>query len=87
MKQVTLLATLLFVFLNIDLNSQTEVSLNGKELFGDMSARQIGPGLMSGRISDNLVMEGRALNLYLMIIYSRSERSVWTRMILTIPSM
>jgi len=32
-------------------NSQ-EISLKGKELFGDMSARHIGPALMSGRIND-----------------------------------
>ena len=32
-------------------NSQ-DVSLKGKELFGDMTARQIGPALMSGRIND-----------------------------------
>lgn len=29
-----------------------EVSLSGKELFGDLRARQIGPALMSGRITD-----------------------------------
>ncbi len=29
-----------------------EIVLSGKELFGDLSARQIGPALMSGRISD-----------------------------------
>jgi len=29
-----------------------EVSLKGKELFGDMRARHIGPALMSGRIND-----------------------------------
>jgi photosystem II stability/assembly factor-like uncharacterized protein len=29
-----------------------EVALKGKELFGDMSARHIGPALMSGRIND-----------------------------------
>lgn len=29
-----------------------EIALKGKELFGDLKARQIGPALMSGRISD-----------------------------------
>ena len=29
-----------------------EISLKGKELFGDMKARHIGPALMSGRIND-----------------------------------
>ncbi len=59
MKQVILLSALLFMFLHIEVDGQTEVSLNGKELFGDMSARQIGPGLMSGRISD---LEGHPTN-------------------------
>ncbi len=32
--------------------SAQEISLKGKELFGDLSARHIGPALMSGRIND-----------------------------------
>lgn len=32
--------------------AQEEIVLNGKELFGDLRARQIGPALMSGRITD-----------------------------------
>ncbi|WP_041650021.1 WD40/YVTN/BNR-like repeat-containing protein [Marivirga tractuosa] len=36
-----------------------EIVLSGKELFGDLSARQIGPALMSGRISD---LEGHPTN-------------------------
>ncbi len=32
--------------------AQEEIVLNGKELFGDLQARQIGPALMSGRITD-----------------------------------
>ena len=52
MKRILLYTTLLFIFTQTDLLSQTEISLKGKELFGDMSARQIGPALMSGRISD-----------------------------------
>ena len=32
--------------------SSQEISLKGKELFGDMKARHIGPALMSGRIND-----------------------------------
>ncbi|WP_370087032.1 WD40/YVTN/BNR-like repeat-containing protein [Ekhidna sp.] len=36
-----------------------EITLNGKELFGDMRARHIGPALMSGRIID---MEGHPTN-------------------------
>ncbi|NJO03071.1 MAG: hypothetical protein HC880_16560, partial [Bacteroidia bacterium] len=31
---------------------ETEIILKGKELFGDIKARQIGPALMSGRITD-----------------------------------
>ena len=52
MKRILLFSTLLFIFTASDLYSQSEVTLNGKELFGDMTARQIGPALMSGRISD-----------------------------------
>ncbi|MBT8385230.1 MAG: hypothetical protein KJO83_05935, partial [Bacteroidia bacterium] len=33
-------------------NAQEEITLKGKELFGDITARQIGPALMSGRIND-----------------------------------
>ncbi|PHS51903.1 MAG: hypothetical protein COB01_08880 [Lutibacter sp.] len=33
-------------------NSQEEITLKGKELFGDITARHIGPALMSGRIND-----------------------------------
>jgi photosystem II stability/assembly factor-like uncharacterized protein len=32
--------------------AQEDVILKGKELFGDIRARQIGPAIMSGRISD-----------------------------------
>ena len=37
--------------LPISLSAQ-DISLKGKELFGDMTARHIGPALMSGRIND-----------------------------------
>ncbi|MDC7993581.1 WD40/YVTN/BNR-like repeat-containing protein [Altibacter sp. HG106] len=49
---------LLLTFLSLALlplmqaNAQEEVSLQGKELFGGMQARHIGPALMSGRIND-----------------------------------
>ncbi len=33
-------------------NAQEEIILKGKQLFGDITARQIGPALMSGRIND-----------------------------------
>lgn len=39
--------------------AQEQVALQGKELFGDLKARQIGPALMSGRVSD---IEGHPTN-------------------------
>jgi len=39
--------------------SQEEIVLNGKELFGDLRARHIGPALMSGRVID---LEGHPTN-------------------------
>jgi photosystem II stability/assembly factor-like uncharacterized protein len=41
------------------LQAQESVVLQGKELFGDLKARQIGPALMSGRVSD---IEGHPSN-------------------------
>ncbi|MCB0410192.1 MAG: hypothetical protein KDD29_08225, partial [Flavobacteriales bacterium] len=40
-------------------NAQQEIPLKGKELFGDMKARHIGPALMSGRVTD---IEGHPSN-------------------------
>ncbi|MBL6449177.1 hypothetical protein JMN32_22890 [Fulvivirga sp. 29W222] len=40
-------------------SAQEEIKLKGKELFGDLQARQIGPALMSGRIND---LEGHPKN-------------------------
>jgi len=40
-------------------NAQDEIVLKGKELFGDMKARHIGPALMSGRFND---LEGHPTN-------------------------
>jgi photosystem II stability/assembly factor-like uncharacterized protein len=48
-KLITLFA-LLLAFCNSF--AQENIVLKGKELFGDMSARHIGPALMSGRITD-----------------------------------
>jgi hypothetical protein len=42
-----------------------EISLKGKELFGDMKARHIGPALMSGRIVDLESHPNNARILYL----------------------
>lgn len=50
-KQLLLVA-LCFTF-GLTINAQdNSIDLNGKELFGDLTARQIGPALMSGRIID-----------------------------------
>jgi len=46
-----LLVALSFIFA-FQVNAQDEIILKGKELFGDIKARQIGPAIMSGRISD-----------------------------------
>lgn len=51
-------AIILPVLLALQTNAQ-DVMLKGKEMFGDMTARQIGPALMSGRISD---LEGHPTN-------------------------
>jgi len=48
-KSITLLIAL--VLLSINSNGQ-EITLKGKELFGGLEARHIGPALMSGRIID-----------------------------------
>jgi len=46
-----ILALLTVALLPVTTQAQ-EISLKGKELFGDMKARHIGPALMSGRIND-----------------------------------
>jgi photosystem II stability/assembly factor-like uncharacterized protein len=48
-KIITLICVI--VLLPISLSAQ-HISLKGKELFGNMTARHIGPALMSGRIND-----------------------------------
>ena len=50
-KIIASLATL-FVFGNSLVAQQTMADIKGKELFGDLKARHIGPALMSGRIID-----------------------------------
>lgn len=44
--------TFLLVFTAVSLGMSQEKNLSGKELFGDLKARHIGPALMSGRIID-----------------------------------
>jgi photosystem II stability/assembly factor-like uncharacterized protein len=53
---LSLLAASCFFFSAL---AQEQVTLQGKELFGDLKARQIGPALMSGRVSD---IEGHPTN-------------------------
>jgi photosystem II stability/assembly factor-like uncharacterized protein len=50
-----------FAFISVvsALNAQDLLKIEGKELFGDLKARQIGPALMSGRVSD---IEGHPTN-------------------------
>ncbi len=50
MKQNRILL-LVFLFISVSSYGQ-EIVLKGKQLFGNINARQIGPALMSGRISD-----------------------------------
>ena len=50
MKQVFLV---LLIALVLPITSEAQdIALKGKELFGDMKGRHIGPALMSGRIND-----------------------------------
>ncbi|TDE30578.1 hypothetical protein E0I61_06195 [Flavobacterium ranwuense] len=52
MKKTNLLIATLLLFASSAVNAQEKVILKGKELFGDISARHLGPALMSGRITD-----------------------------------
>jgi photosystem II stability/assembly factor-like uncharacterized protein len=52
MKQSNLLLATLFLFATSTIDAQEKIILKGKELFGDISARHLGPALMSGRITD-----------------------------------
>ena len=52
MKKQYLLIWILAILGTQVFAQQTEITLSGKELFGDMRARHIGPALMSGRITD-----------------------------------
>ena len=44
--------TIAFILVSVTSMAQTLTDLSGKELFGGLSARHIGPALMSGRVSD-----------------------------------
>lgn len=56
MRKIILSIALLFV---ATVNAQETIKIQGNELFGDLKARQIGPALMSGRVSD---IEGHPTN-------------------------
>jgi len=51
-QKIILAAVLLLGSFSYNINAQRETTLKGKELFGDLTARHIGPALMSGRIND-----------------------------------
>jgi hypothetical protein len=52
MKKLISIAFLLALFSSINIEAQKKAPIKAKQLFGDISARQIGPALMSGRIND-----------------------------------
>jgi photosystem II stability/assembly factor-like uncharacterized protein len=52
MKKLNTIIYLFGIFTVCFSQAQEEVILKGKELYGDIKARQIGPAIMSGRISD-----------------------------------
>ncbi|WP_350285912.1 hypothetical protein [uncultured Croceitalea sp.] len=52
MKRILLLGFVLGIGITTSSMAQTLESIEGKALFGDMTARHIGPALMSGRIND-----------------------------------
>lgn len=52
MNKIILVCALVLGMFSNEINSQDKINLNGKELFGDITARHIGPALMSGRIND-----------------------------------
>lgn len=52
MKKQLFLSVLLLCALSFHGNAQQKTQIKGKQLFGDISARHIGPALMSGRIND-----------------------------------
>ena len=52
MNRLTKISSVAFFSLSLCVQAQDKIVLKGKELFGDMKARHIGPALMSGRITD-----------------------------------
>ena len=52
MKKLSCLAMWLFTVTSLSTHAQDNDVVDGASIFGDMSARQIGPALMSGRVND-----------------------------------
>jgi len=52
MKKINQITIIVALIATINVAAQEKIVLKGKELFGDMKARHIGPALMSGRITD-----------------------------------
>ena len=52
MKKTTIWVACLGILSATTVLAQDKIVLKGKELFGDIQARHIGPALMSGRITD-----------------------------------
>ena len=59
MKKIASLLCLTTLWFGSYAQEQPEIQLSGKELFGDLKARHIGPAIMSGRITD---LEGHPTN-------------------------
>ncbi len=51
-KNILTIALAFALLVPLVLSSQSKKTIKGKELFGDITARHIGPALMSGRIND-----------------------------------
>jgi photosystem II stability/assembly factor-like uncharacterized protein len=52
MKKLKNIFVFAFLFVLYNVNAQEKIVLKGKELFGDLKARHIGPAIMSGRMTD-----------------------------------
>ncbi len=52
MKNIKIIVLSIFSLACINIFAQEKIVLKGKELFGDLKARHIGPALMSGRMTD-----------------------------------
>ncbi len=64
MKALNIILLFIAIAIAVPANSQEQISLTGDELFGTLRARQIGPAVMSGRITDLEVHPTNAKVLY-----------------------